>query len=229
MHPLDNVIWQALSTRQSHFGRDHGGMKRFLPEVSVLAGFPSSTEQDYELLASVLQPGERIGLFLEHSLRQMPQFKQVISAPLLEMVCDNGRTSQSSYSAAEIVPLAAENVDEMLALTALTLPGPFGPRTHEMGDYFGIRNNGTLIAMSGERLKVPGYTEISAVCTHPEHLGKGYARALMSLIMERIVARGETAFLHVRADNARAIGLYESLGFRNRITLQYVVLEKLAA
>jgi len=115
----------------------------------------------------------------------------------------------------------------MLALTALTKPGPFGTRTHELGTYIGLREEGKLVAMAGERLKVPGYTEISAVCTHPEHNGKGYAGLLMTEIMHRIRDRGETAFLHVRQDNARAITLYERLGFQARKLLHFAVLRRL--
>jgi predicted GNAT family acetyltransferase len=116
----------------------------------------------------------------------------------------------------------------MLDLTALTKPGPFGPRTHELGYYVGIRDGGKLVAMAGERLKVPGYTEISAVCTHPDHLGKGYAAALMSEIMRSIRARGEKPFLHVRGDNSRAIAIYERLGFHTRWQGHFAVLRKLA-
>jgi predicted GNAT family acetyltransferase len=104
----------------------------------------------------------------------------------------------------------------MIELTALTKPGPFSTRTHELGTYFGIREGGKLVAMAGERLKVPGYTEVSAVCTHPEHTGKGYARVLMIEVMRGIRQRGETPFLHVRQDNERAIALYERLGFIKR-------------
>ena len=114
----------------------------------------------------------------------------------------------------------------MLELTALTKPGPFGTRTHELGAYLGIRASGRLVAMAGERLKVPGFTEISAVCTHPEHTGKSYARVLMSKIIERIRARGETPFLHVRQDNTRAIAVYESLGFQTRKLLHFAVLRR---
>lgn len=227
MHPLDNVIWHALGTRQAHLGERRDGVRRFLPDVSLLGGMEESTPEHYESLQSLLRAGERLGLFLDSPSPALPQFDTAISVPLLEMVCETEPSKQCTSLAIE--PLTSKDVAEMLALTALTLPGPFGPRTHEMGDYFGLRENGKLIAMSGERLKIPGYTEISAVCTHPEHLGKGYARALITLLMERISARGETAFLHVRADNARAIALYESLGFRNRVILQYVVLEKRAA
>ena len=114
----------------------------------------------------------------------------------------------------------------MLELTAMTKPGPFGPRTHELGSFFGIRSGNRLAAMAGERLKVDGYTEVSAVCTHPDHLGKGHAAALMRTVMRGILERGETPFLHSRADNARAIALYERLGFRHREAGHFVVLER---
>jgi predicted GNAT family acetyltransferase len=131
------------------------------------------------------------------------------------MVCENGiAASGRQASSPPIVELDASDSPEMLELTALTKPGPFGPRTHELGHYVGIRDSGKLVAMAGERLKVPGYTEVSAVCTHPDHLGKGYAAALMTEIMRGIRERGETPFLHVRSDNSRAIVIYERLGFR---------------
>ncbi|PYX89790.1 MAG: hypothetical protein DMG68_03950, partial [Acidobacteria bacterium] len=115
---------------------------------------------------------------------------------------------------------------EMLGLTQLTKPGPFGQRTRELGSYLGIRKNGVLVAMAGERLRVPGHTEVSAVCTHPDHLGRGYAASLMRAVMQRIRDRGETPFLHVRHDNERAIGLYRRLGFRDRALLHLSVVRR---
>ncbi len=114
----------------------------------------------------------------------------------------------------------------MVELATLTKPGPFGTRTHELGVYLGIRHEGKLVAMAGERLKVPGYTEVSAVCTHPEHTGRGYAQALMTGVMGRIFARGETPFLHVREANTRAVRIYEKLGFRTRVRQHVVVLRR---
>jgi len=158
----------------------------------------------------------------------------VSTGPLLQMLYDNPSSPRNRAKGVpsdevrsnqpEFIPLTQADVPEMLALTKLTKPGPFGVRTHEMGDYFGIRSAGTLAAMTGERLRLPGYTEISAVCTHPDYLGQGYASALMAMLMERICSRGELPFLHVRSENARAIQVYERLGFRIRAHLHYVVL-----
>src|ERR1700675_1159905 len=129
------------------------------------------------------------------------------------MLCENrSARSPALRSKPEFIPLTQSDVPEMLALTKLTKPGPFGARTHEMGDYFGIRTAGALAAMAGERLRLPGYTEISAVCTHPDHVGHGYASALMSMLMDRICSRGELPFLHVRPENARAIQVSQRLG-----------------
>jgi predicted GNAT family acetyltransferase len=125
-----------------------------------------------------------------------------------------------------IIELGPKDSAEMIELTSLTKPGPFSTRTHELGLYLGIRDGGKLVAMSGERLKVPGHTEVSAVCTHPEHTGKGYARILMTAVMKQIRDRGETPFLHVRGDNARAIEIYEQLGFRIRKRRHFAVLRK---
>ncbi len=123
----------------------------------------------------------------------------------------------------DVAELGVADVAEMMDLTALTKPGPFNRRTHELGTYLGIRRGGKLVAMAGERLKVPGHTEVSAVCTHPDHTGHGYARILMMEVMRRIRRRGETPFLHVREDNVRAIELYRRLAFETRAQVHLAV------
>ena len=149
---------------------------------------------------------------------------------MFQMVCDQkARTPAATKKLPiEFSTLGAADSPEMVALAQLTKPGPFGPRTYELGTYLGIRNgedtsSGTLVAMAGERLRVPGFTEISAVCTHPSRLGHGYAALLMTELMRRIVARGEQPFLHVRADNTRAVELYRRLGFKERVLWYYAV------
>jgi predicted GNAT family acetyltransferase len=126
----------------------------------------------------------------------------------------------------EIVGLGEADAAEMLALATLTKPGPFFERTHELGDFVGVKVDGRLAAMAGERLKVPGYTEVSGVCAHPEHRGRGYAAALMERVAAGIRARGETPILHTYADNAGAIALYERLGYRTRTEVIVTALQQ---
>jgi len=180
-------------------------------------------------MAALLAAGERVGVFVEEAAAA-PGLEVVSSVPLLQMVRENGDlpANEEGQRSSEVVALTEADVPEMMALTALTKPGPFNQRTREMGDYFGIRSNGKLIAMAGERLRVPGYTEISAVCTHPDHLGRGYARALIALLIARIRGRGERPFLHVRPENTRAVALYERLGFEKRLLSRYVILQRQA-
>jgi ribosomal protein S18 acetylase RimI-like enzyme len=232
MHPLDNPIWQALTTTHAGFAQTCKSARKFTPEVSVLAGFPQPTPENYDSLASLLTPGEPVGLFLQDP-PDLPSSWTILNAgPLLQMLYDNASSCGSRAKEfpvegvrlrrPEFVRLTQADVPEMLALTELTKPGPFGNRTHEMGDYFGIRSAEALAAMAGERLRIPGYTEISAVCTHPDYLGKGYASAMLEMLMERIRSRGELPFLHVRSTNVRAIQVYERLGFRKRANFHYV-------
>jgi len=227
MHPLDNVIWNALTTREAHFALGSNGARKFIPEVSPLAAFEHESPQGYAALASFLGKGSTVGVFIDQAYDAQPDWSFVAGAPLLQMVCeqDNGMGSTSAIEA-EIVELGTADSPEMLELTALTKPGPFGTRTHEFGNYYGIRVGGKLAAMAGERLKVPGYTEVSAVCTHPDHTGKGYAAALMKKVMKGIQERGEIPFLHVRGDNARAIDIYRRLGFEDRVLRHFAVLRK---
>jgi ribosomal protein S18 acetylase RimI-like enzyme len=231
MHPLDNVIWKALTTRQAEFAESFNQARRFMPEVSPLGACREPTREGYESLEGLVSTGGTIGLFLEAPYQPHAGWSFVAGAPMPEMVYEGtntpaSRSPSSSSCDPEIVELSAADVPSMMELTALTKPGPFNKRTHELGTYLGIRRDGKLVAMAGERLKVPGYTEMSAVCTHPEHTGHGYARILMIEVMQRIRSRGETPFLHVREDNVRAIELYQRLGFSQRVLLHFAVLRK---
>lgn len=229
MHPLDNIIWKALTTRQAEFAQSFNQARRFVPEVSPLAAFREPTTEGYESLAGLLGARGTVGLFLEMPYRERPGWSFVAGAPMPEMVYQGASappSQSSSDSDPEIIELGAADSPDMMALTAITKPGPFNKRTHELGTYLGIRRDGKLVAMAGERLKVPGYTEVSAVCTHPEHTGHGYARILTNEVVRRICSRGETPLLHVRQDNVRAIELYERLGFRQRVLLHFAVIRK---
>jgi predicted GNAT family acetyltransferase len=180
----------------------------------------------YASLASLQNTGEATALFLETPSKPPAGWKVVRDLPLSQMVYEGGEPAKTFVP---FIELGTPDEPEMLALAKLTEPGPFGTRTRELGDFVGIRNEaGKLISMAGVRLHVPGFTEVSAVCTHPDHLGKGYAAGLMSEIMARIRKRGDTPFLHVRADNTRAIQIYERLGFRQRREFQLSVVQKIS-
>lgn len=230
MHPLDNVIWQALTTRQAHFAESFDTARRFPQEVTALCAMEQPDNAGYDSLAGLISPGHTGGIFLDHAYETRAGFHYVAGAPLVQMVCANGSASlQVGDAQKQIIELGPEDSADMIELTSLTKPGPFGTRTHELGYYVGIRDEGKLVAMAGERLKVPGYAEVSAVCTHPDHVGKGYAGKLMLEVMRCIRARSETPFLHVRADNARAIALYERVGFRVRWKGYFAVLRNTKA
>lgn len=226
MHPLDNVIWHALTTRQAQFAERSANARIFVREVSPLSGFEEPSGANYAALGALIGEGATTAVFLDQPFTKCPGWEFVVGAPLVQMVCHKPAPFAASNGHA-VLELGSAESPEMLELTALTKPGPFGTRTHELGAYLGIRDGGKLVAMAGERLKVPGFTEISAVCTHPEHTGKSYARLLMSEIIDRIRAKGETPFLHVRQDNTRAIAVYESLGFQTRKLLHFAVLRRL--
>jgi predicted GNAT family acetyltransferase len=172
--------------------------------------------------------GTGAGLFLEGPANQddveSAGFKIVEQDSLLQMIY-----SDCELPAREIdfVPMTAADSPEMLALATMMKPGPFGTRTHQLGTYIGVRREGQLAAMAGERMHVPGFTEISAVCTHPSHRGHGYGTALMVELIQQIRRRGEIPFLHVRSSN-NAIGLYRRIGFSDRTVFHYTVIGKSA-
>jgi ribosomal protein S18 acetylase RimI-like enzyme len=227
MHALDNVIWRALTTRQAQFAECFDQARRFVREVTSLCALEEPSPRGFANLGQLAGAGGTAAVFLDNPYEPRPGWEWIAGAPLLEMVCENGdgRKVQSGPKP-QLVRLGARDAAEMVQLATVTKPGPFGMRTHELGAYIGIRSQGKLVAMAGERLKVPGYTEVSAVCTHPEYTGNGYAGVLMEEIMRGIREHGEIPFLHVREDNTRAVALYERLGFKTRIRHHFAVLRK---
>jgi ribosomal protein S18 acetylase RimI-like enzyme len=227
-HALDNVIWQALSSRQADFAQGFGGALRFVPEVGPLAGFATPDTANFEALAALTGTGSVV-VFRDAPFEPPPGWKVVDDGPLVQMVWQRDKapeilSASETENASGVEVLGAADSAAMIELTQLTKPGPFGARTHELGIFFGIRGGGRLAAMAGERMKVPGYTEVSAVCTHPDHSGKGYAALLIRRLMRSILDRGEIPFLHFRANNTRAINLYDRLGFQQRLAGHFVVL-----
>ncbi len=228
MHPLDNIIWQALTTRQAAFSVGSDKARRFIPEIGPLAAFADPENPSYESLAGLVEPEGTLGIFLSQPYSDQRGWAHLGGAPLLQMVCANAIPPDTARASnLRILELGPPDSQEMVEPAALTKPGPFSTRTCELGLYLGIRDGGKLVAMAGERMKVPGYTEVSAVCTHPDHLGKGYAQTLMWEVMEVIRKRGERPFLHSRADNERAIGIYRKVGFEECWRGYFAVLRRL--
>jgi ribosomal protein S18 acetylase RimI-like enzyme len=223
---LDNPILGALLTDHKKWALGAGPARRFIPEVGPLSGIPDQAMASYEALRTLAGSGGVVGLFLPH-LPAPPQGWTLVRGGLIsQMICNAPGSEERARNATmpAIRELNAGDVPAMLALTELTEPGPFRTRTHELGKFYGVFESDRLLAMAGQRLSLPGFVEVSAVCTHPDARGRGYARALMSAVMRDIRQRGRIPFLHAFADNP-AIRIYESLGFRLRRTFHLAVLK----
>jgi ribosomal protein S18 acetylase RimI-like enzyme len=218
---LDNPIWHALATEQSHFAEREGDAARFTPEVTGLAGLRRPDAVD--ALARLLRPGEVTGLLVDDAFELTAALARVDEAPALQMVHD-GPAPPMPEGLERLGPADAAS---MLALAEATRPGPFGTRTAELGVFLGIRDErGRLVAMAGQRMRLPGLVEVSGVCTDPAHLGRGHAGRLLAGQLALIRGGGDGAFLHVLADNARAIALYERAGFRPRRLFRYLIVRR---
>jgi ribosomal protein S18 acetylase RimI-like enzyme len=209
---LDNPVYGSLCGAHAQFAQVCGRARRYVPEVAPFLGLPSpASAQDWHDAAGLIAPGTYAGVQCSGS--ELPEgWRSVDTFDLAQMV---GRRV-TGVDCAEAVSLGSADVPEMLELVAKTAPGPFLRRTIELGDYLGIRSEGTLVAMAGERFRLDGWTEISAVCTKPDYRGRGLASRLVSSLIARIQLRAERVFLHSLSTNTGAIRLYEELGFRVR-------------
>jgi ribosomal protein S18 acetylase RimI-like enzyme len=217
-HPLDNPVWWSLAGAHAHLAERRGGTLRYKADVSPFAAVPDAPDAaDWADLAALVGP-DTVPLTTGMVAVPPQDWETVYSIDGIQMMGDG----VAGASDEEAVRLGAADVPEMLDLTARTKPGPFLPRTVEMGTYLGIRRGGELAAMAGERLRPAGWTEISAVCTDPTYRGQGLGTRLILAVAAGIRARGETPFLHVAADNTAAIRLYTSLGFRVRRTTSFI-------
>jgi ribosomal protein S18 acetylase RimI-like enzyme len=212
----DNVVWAALTGPHAALGLGRDGARRYHPEIAPFGAAPDFGPGSLAALAGLVEAGASLALVTCEEVAGLPGLEPVLRASVDRMVLTDAAACAADAGQAgdPIVPLSTADVPCMLALTAATRPGPFGPRTIELGAYCGIRVQGALVAMAGERLRVPGFTEISAVCVDPSCRGRGYAARLMAGVAAPILARGEVPFLHVLSDNLSAIALYRKLGFR---------------
>ena len=219
---LDNPIYAALCGPHARFAQVRGRVRRYPVDVAPFLGLPSPpSPEDWRDAAALVAPGSYAAVgFIDAELPE--QWQALTAFDLVQMV----EQRVSGADCPEAIPLGVADVPEMLGLVAQTDPGPFLTRTIELGDYLGIRRDGALVAMAGERFRLDGWTEISAVCTRPDHRGAGLASQLIGALIAGIQARSERAFLHVLSANTGAIRLYEELGFRVRQTATITVVTR---
>ncbi|MFH8569273.1 GNAT family N-acetyltransferase [Streptomyces sp. NPDC017993] len=218
-HVLDNAAWAALTGPHASFAERVGHAARYALDVSPFTALADPSDPDaWADLAALVGPGTVAPV---SGAEAVPDGWEIVGRGHGVQLID---TSLYAEPAPEAVRLGLDDVPQILQLVAETQPGPFLPRTVELGTYLGIRDDdGRLIAMAGERLRPPGWTEISAVCTHPDHRGRGLATRLVRAVAAGIRERGETPFLHAAADNTHAIRLYESIGFTLRRRSQWLL------
>lgn len=213
-HPLDNPIYNALNTGSKHLSCGTETAKFFIPEVAPFGGLKENSPAYFQELREISAVDASFILFTPVHLEIPEIWKINGQMDLFQLVYE--QEAHPSGADQELVSLAQEHVPQMLSLTALTKPGPFFNRTIEFGNYKGLFQGEELIAMAGQRFQPLPYVEISAVCTHPDHLRKRYASLLLLEQIRLIQAVGHIPFLHVRADNESAIRAYERLGFTIR-------------
>ncbi|REE23673.1 putative GNAT family acetyltransferase [Paraburkholderia sp. BL27I4N3] len=216
---LDRPIWAALTTKQTHLGYGDALARRYHLDVAPFAALASETPAAYQALLQLLLPHEQAAVLRsDESIGQLDGLQTTHAGVIHQMIARH-RTAASADDR-DVIRLGDADGKDMLELAQKTKPGPFGKRTGEMGNYIGIREQGCLIAMAGERMRVDGYVEISAVCVDEDYRGRGLAGRLIKVLRREIEQRGDTPFLHVFSNNTAAIGLYERLGFELRRTFQ---------
>jgi GNAT superfamily N-acetyltransferase len=214
---LPNPFHHALSTEHASLAIGTPLALRYPADVAPFAGLPDATPQSLSALRDLLAPGESIYLTGDN-FPTIASLEKVSELQGWQMLLPSQASPVNPPAAisehlVEIQELTANDAPAMVALTDIAFPGYFRLRTYLMGRYYGIRINGALIAMAGGRLALPGYRELSAVCTHPDYTGRGYGARLINHVVAVHAAAGHRTFLHVGAANQRAIDLYERLGF----------------
>jgi len=223
IHPLDHPISSALTTRQQALAEGGPLARRFPPAIGPFAAMPDMSAPSFAALGALMSGAELAVLFTPDPVTPPPEFKILLAETGEQMI---GTPAESAIPGVEAVRLGIEDVPAMMALTELTKPGPFSARTHELGVFLGIRIDGQLVAMAGERMKPANYTEMTAVCVHPSHRGRGYGQLLLAAISRQVLARGEIPFLHVFSSNSSAIALYRRQGMEIRRRLYVTVLQR---
>ena len=211
---LDNPVWSCLTTRFAHLALGDSRALRFQSDFSPLSAVRDARPENVAALLAPVESGEELSITAVEVGEVPAQWEILGRLRLVQMIRRERAPLPTSSDA--VASLGANDVDDMLALVELTHPGPFRQRTVELGRFIGIRRDGNLLAMAGERMWIGDHREVSAVCTHPDAQGQGLARTLMAHVINGMLAAGQTPFLHVLSTNERAIATYEGLGFVRR-------------
>ena len=227
MNPLDNPAWSALTTYQAHLAVAGDGVRRYPNHVAPIAGIGRRDQRALDELAALVPEGDWISM--PSTLNDLAPLVRApltvtVDRTLMQMVCE--RRVEVPPSGAELCVLSEPDIADMVALAALTQPGPFRSHTYTLGTYLGIRVGGVLAAMGGQRMHLPGYREVSAICTHPDFRGRGYARTIVARLVAAIFDEGLAPFLHVQEENAAAQAVYLGLGFVVRARLPLIVVQR---
>lgn len=220
---LDNPIWYALNSYHRHLAIWGDIAARYQPDVAFGGGMSENTALGFDDLRSLVEIDEEITVLMALP-EDLPGWEVLRTGQLPQMICDDLKPRPH----VDAIYLTDDDVPDMLDLVALTQPGPFLPRTIELGQYLGLRQDGQLVAMAGERMHLTGFCEISAVCTRPDYRGRGYGGALTTMVAEAIFERQEAPFLHLSPTNDVAMKLYTKLGFRRRKEITLARLKRLA-
>jgi predicted GNAT family acetyltransferase len=221
-HPLDRPVWNALNSSWAARAVGDSRALRIAPDFGPFGAAADNGETSRTALAALVPHDGELWI-VEHDVFAPPAGVQLLRSARLAQMSATALTPSTAPIPA-IETLTDDDGTEMRALALMTKPGPFHERTHQLGHFIGIREEGRLVAMAGERMRLPGFAEVSGVCTHPDHRGKGYAKALMRLVVQAMLDRGETPFLHAYADHAATIALYETLGFTVRAQMWVTIL-----
>jgi ribosomal protein S18 acetylase RimI-like enzyme len=217
---LDNPVWHALQTQHRTFAQGTPQVQRYAPGVLQLMGGADPADIRFSELRDWLRVGEK--LFTVGDVpTPPPNWKYVTQYDCLQMLCEQ----KVELPLTAIEKLQEKDLADMLTLINIALPGFFHERTPELGDYYGIRKEGQLVAMAGERMRLDGLTEVSAVATHPDFTGRGYAQQVVAQVVNKNLEEGNLPFLHVTATNERAVGVYRKLGFVERRKISFCQFE----
>lgn len=224
-HILDRPAWNALTSVHASFAEGGEQARRYPPSIIPFAAAADYEAEGLQALCGLARAGEAMALIEAGPVGVPQDFETMFEGQVVQMIADRPFERMGDD---RVSLLTEEDADEMLALATLTKPGPFTRRAQSLGSFWGVRIDGRLAAMAGQRMRQPGFAELSGLCTHPDFLRQGLGALLFRFVAGEIHARGETAYLHAFLENTGALALYEKLGFRLRSRMNARLIRRLA-